>query len=1112
MKNHQTQTTRLLVNSSTCQLVKRLLTVAQLLFLFLAPLSAQDRNVTVKLRDATLPQLFTLIEQQTPYRFSYLDAQIDARKDVSIDLRDVPVSEVLDKSLLSRGLSYKLISETAIVVYPTPAGRPSGAAADGRRRVRGRVTDESGEPLAGVNVMRSTGDVATVSDPDGNFMLEAAPGEHLRLSYLGFRLAEATAGSQPIDIVMQEDLVGLDEVLVVGYGTIERRRLTSAIASVKRDDFVQGSTKSLGQLIKGKIAGLNITTPSGNPVGDVEILLRGTNSLRGSSTPLILIDGVPGDMKLLSPDDIASVDVLKDGSAAAIYGTRANNGVVLITTRQAAQGGERGRISYSGYVSTEHIARSPRVLTAADYRHLLSQGNGFVEENSDYGATTDWLDAITRTPVTHYHSVSLDWGGKNTDVFANLSTRQAQGVFMQSDSRSLTGKLTVNHYALDRRLKVNLNAIISSINYTTTVDGDGSFNAYAYSQALTANPTAPARMTDGSWCQPKFLGIDMATWENPLALLSEREGENKNMTSRLYGNITLKPVEALQLNLLLSWQRYNMTRGYYQSSRDISNTVYASTPLFASRASTTQDDHMLELTAQGQKTIHAHHLQLLGGYSYMANTYENFWMNNFDFPSDQLTYNNMALGAALTKGKAGMNSYKRSGNLVGFFARLNYSYDDRYLLQASIRHEGDSKFVGSTREWGMFPAVSAAWRVSKERFMQPLRAVDDLKLRVGYGVTGTAPSAYYQTIARLAYSGTGNSFYYDGEWVTPIQPANNANTNFTWEKKHEYNIGLDLSLLKGRIALTADYYNRRTTDLLWDFSVPVPPYEYGSTTANIGTLQNHGIETTLTLIPVQTKKVTWSSTILFSTNSNRLKALDYSAYKVEDPRDYFYTNGEQSQYTCTHRVKVGEPIGQIWGYRVVGITDDGNWLFDDPTRPGETFTATSEGISIETHGQVLGNSLPRYYLSFNNQLRLGAFDLSVLMRGAFDFQIINQYRLRNENVSNRRSNNKPLTAFDPVMGISVNRNPIEKIISYYVEKGDYWKVDNITLGYTLKPRSLWKINTLRVYASVDNALLFTAYKGNDPESATRTGLSPGIDYQSQYPTTRTYTLGLNLGF
>ena len=736
--------------------------------------------------------------------------------------------------------------------------------------VRGVVLDGFGEPIVGASVFGTAGGRGTITDEGGVFVIDARSGEIIRISYLGYETANVTYRGTPLKVILSEDLVGLDEVLIVGYGSIEKKKVTSAIASVKSEDFVAGSTKSAGQLIKGKVAGLNITTPSGDPTGDVEILLRGTGSLKAGSTPLILIDGVPGDMKLVSPDNIASIDVLKDGSAAAIYGTRANNGVILITTKQAGKD-TKNHITYNAYVSTEQISRTPKVMTAAKYRELLARDGGFIEENSDYGSSTDWLSEITRRPFTEYHSISLDAGDSKTSVFANISIRQAEGIFLHSDSRDLTGKITVNHTAFTDILKINVNAIINNLDYSTTVDGSESFNSYAYGQALTANPTAPVYMPDGTWCQPKFLGVDMATWENPVALLSERLGENKNSTGRLYGNVTLMPFEGLNFNLLMSYQRYNMTRGYSQSSRDISNTVYASTPLFASRAATASDEYMLEFTGQYDKTFAASHLTMLGGYSYTGNSYETFRMGNYDFPSDQLTYNNMGMGKALAEGKASMSSYKRTGNLIGFFGRVNYDYAERYMISASLRYEGDSKFVGSNHEWGLFPAVSAAWRISKEAFMNDFKFVDDLKLRGGYGVTGAAPSSYYQTIQRLRYSGTGNSFYYDGEWVTPIQPANNVNTNFTWEKKHEYNIGLDLSFLKGHLNGSVDYYNRVTTDLLWDFAVPVPPYEYGSTTANIGTISNHGIEAMLGIVPVKTKQFSWSATLTFSTNSNRME-------------------------------------------------------------------------------------------------------------------------------------------------------------------------------------------------------------------------------------------------
>jgi len=977
--------------------------------------------------------------------------------------------------------------------------------------VSGVVTDSNGEAIIGAAIYNQQTEKGTVTDLDGKFTIEAEKGHTLRFSYMGYETIEQSVGGPSMKVVMQEDLVGLDEVLVVGYGSIEKKKVTSAIASVKAEDFNVGNVKSAGQLIKGKVAGLNITTNSGNPVGDVEIELRGTNSLKSGSSPLVLIDGVPGDLKQVSPDNIAAIDVLKDGSAAAIYGTRANNGVILVTTKQATSTG-KSNVVYNGYVSTEQITRTPEILTPEKYRELLASGTGYVEENSDYGSSTNWLNEITRFPVSQYHSVSLDWGNGKTSLFANVSYRNAQGVFLKSDSKELTGRITVNHSAFNDKVKFNVNALLNKNDYTTTVDGDGSFNSYAYGQTLVANPTAPVKMSDGSWCQPKFLGVDIATWENPAALLNEREGENKNFNGRIYGNISYSPFSFLKFNLLLSYQRYNKTRGFSQSSRDISSTVYNSTPLFASRAATTQDDRMLELTGQFDKKFGQHQVTVLAGYSYMDNVYEHFWMNNYDFPSDQLTYNSMGLGKALAEGKAGMYSYKRSGNLIGFFGRVNYNFDERYLLQASLRYEGDSKFVGSNQEWGLFPAVSAAWRINKEGFMSGVKFIDDLKIRGGYGVTGTAPSSYYQTISRLAYSGTGNSFYYGGEWVTPIQPANNVNTNFTWEKKHEYNIGLDFSVLKGRISGAFDYYNRTTSDLLWDFSVPVPPYEYGTTTANIGTIRNNGVELMLSGVPVKRKVFSWTTTVMFSTNHNQLTELDYSAYEVENPRDYFFTNGMDGQYSCTHRVKVGEPIGQIWGYKVNSITEEGKWIFDDPTNPGGTFTSDDESINIETHGQVLGNSLPKYYVNFNNEFRIGHFDIGVTMRGAFGYKIINQYRLYNENVSNKRSNNKPVSAFEPVMGISVCTNPIEKVISYYVEDGDYWKIDNITLGYTLSTPKCKYLRSLRVYGTVDNAFLFTNYKGNDPESASRGGLTPGIDYQNQYPTTRAYTPGLNLTF
>ena len=451
--------------------------------------------------------------------------------------------------------------------------------------VKGRVSDELKEPVIGASVVIKNTTKGTITDINGDFSIDAKKGDILKITYLGYSPREVKVeDNRSLSISLKEDVTGLDEVVVVGYGSIEKKKLTSAISSVKADDFLSGSVKDAGQLIQGKVAGLNISTPSGDPAGGVEIVLRGTNSLKSSNSPLVLIDGVPGDLKLVSPDNIASIDVLKDGSAAAIYGTRANNGVILVTTKQAENGVTS--VTYNGYISTEQISRTPEVMTAGEYRTMLNSGNDYIAENTDYGHSTDWLDEITRTPLSHYHSVSISGGTAKTNIFANISLRKAQGVFLNSDKDDLSGRITANHSIFDGMFKFNVNAIINKQDYTITTDGDGSFNSYAYNVALVANPTAPVRMSNGEWCQPKFLGVDMPTWENPVALLNEQLGNNDNFTGRIYGNITFTPIAELKFNLLLSYQRYNQTRGFSRSSKDISNTVYTSTPLFASRAAT----------------------------------------------------------------------------------------------------------------------------------------------------------------------------------------------------------------------------------------------------------------------------------------------------------------------------------------------------------------------------------------------------------------------------------------------------------------------------------------------------------------------------------------------
>ncbi|GHU72926.1 SusC/RagA family TonB-linked outer membrane protein [Bacteroidia bacterium] len=998
-----------------------------------------------------------------------------------------------------------------------------------KQQISGTIVDERGESIIGASVAIKNSAYGTVSDMNGKFSLECNADATLVISYIGYATREVSAGfnvSQPL--VLKEDAALLDEVVVVGYGTIEKRRVTSAIASIKPDDFVSGSVKSVGQLLQGKVAGLAISTTSGDPTGGVDILLRGTNTLNGNNIPLILIDGIPGDLKMLAPEDIASLDILKDGSSAAIYGTRATNGVILITTKKGQA--DVTEVDYSGYISTESFFNKPAVLSAQEWRENVAVGD---LEHLNYGSDTDWLDAIQRenTPVTYSQNVSFRGGNKQTSYLAALNYRKSEGIFRNSDSENTTARANINHNMFDNKLTFNLNYLVNYYNFTTTAEGDNSFNTGAYEGAIRSNPTLPITVTNPStgkttWMEPFPDFGALLTAANSVAALEEGIGKNKSQKSNIYGTISLFPIQELKLEALLSYQRYNMTRGFATTFEhpDVANNP-AGKKGTASRASTETQERMLELTAQFNKLfLEKHYLTLLGGYSYTDRYWEHFWVANANFPTDMFTYNNIALGRDLAEGKSGMYSGKNSGNLIGFFGRLNYSFADKYLLSASLRYEGDSKFVGSGQEWGLFPAVSAAWRINEEAFLKEVEFVNDLKLRVGYGVTGIAPSQYYQSYYRLAYTGNDQSFYYNGEWINMLQASGNRNPEFTWEKKAEYNIGLDFSFFKNRLSGNVDVYERKTKDLLYNYGVPVPPNAYSSMLKNVGTISNRGIEALVAVIPVKTRGFQWQTAFSFSANTNKLEAFATDYTESVDYMDFRPFPGEINPQV-SHRIQVGEPIGRFYTFKTVGVDSDGKWIVEVA---GKTFNAddpdtyviyTGEGSVSAENRQYVGNALPKFYAGFNNTFSYKHIDLGITMRGAFGHQILNYQRALYGMVDPGKAVfNVLASAYDkqPVKlgdGIGTSVVPVNSMTmnSFFVEDADYWKIDNITLGYTFNTTKVTWLKNARIYASVLNAFCFTGYSGNDPEVGTG-GLIPGIDWAAKYPTTRVYTMGFNLKF
>lgn len=963
-----------------------------------------------------------------------------------------------------------------------------------QQKVTGKVKDSSGEPVIGASVVvKGNNTMGTITDFDGNFMLDVPAKSVLVISYIGYVTQEVpTAGKNSLEIVLKEDTKTLDEVVVIGYGTQRKGDVTSSVASVKADNFVKGAVKDVGQLIQGKVAGLAITNPNGDPTGSTQIRLRGTNTIGGANTaPLVLIDGIPGELGTVAPEDVESVDVLKDGSAAAIYGTRGTNGVILITTKQA-KGVDINQVEYNGYVSTSLIAKKLDMLNADEFRTLYPDQN--------HGADTDWIDEISRTPVSHVHNLSLMGGNSKTNYIANLNYASRQGIMKKSDFESFQGRIEVTHRMFDDKLKLKFGLFGKKNQMESTTSG-GSFRGWVYGQATRRNPTDPVRNEDGTWNE----NVSKFEYENPLALLYEAEGNVKKTQLRYNGNIVYNPIKDLTLSAVFSYIRDNMNRGYGETLNHIS-ALRDGLAGWSSVGAYTKMEKLMELTAQYNKEIGAHKFSVLGGYSYNETDFEELWIDNYGFQDDYFGgWHNIGIGSALKDGKANIGSKKTPTNLIGFFGRATYSFKNRYLLMGALRYEGASQLWGTDNAWGLFPSISVGWRITEEAFMKNQKIFDDLKLRVGYGVTGSQPKDPFLGVAMLKY---GSYAFVNGNWVQTIVPASNPNPDLKWEEKKETNIGLDFVSWGGRLSGSIDYYNRDVDGLIYEYGVPTPPNLYNKTMANGGTMRNRGVEVLVTVVPVQNKDFEWSTTGTFSLNSNKLISLSGSIFKSD--YDYFNTGTVEysGQVADSHRVQVGESIGNFYGFKVVDVDSEGRWIYED--RNGELVNYKDFTHAPEDK-HVIGNGLPKWYAGWNNTLRYKNFDLNVTMRGAFGFQIINGGRMNYENVKNSRFENRLKSVNDLVFGKHTLSPEVEpEFNSYYVEDGDYWKIDNITLGYSFGQVGKY-IKSLRIYGSVLNALTITGYKGIDPEVSTD-GLTPGYDTRDRYPSVRSFTFGVNVKF
>ncbi len=1059
-----------------------------------ASVYAQNWRFSLNEKNISIKEVLVRIEHQSEFRFFYEEEKLNVDNKFNVKIENSTITEVLDQLFKEAGVEYKVLDNNFIVLKPAEkeANLWSGSQQQ-QKTISGKVTDSSGLPLPGVTVVIKGTAQGTITDSDGNYSLSNVPADAtLVFSFVGMKSQEiAAAGKTSINVTLEGKTIGIEEVVAIGYGTMRKTELTSAVTSVKADDFVKGAITDVAQLIQGKVAGLSIVKTNANPTEGSQITLRGAITLAAGTQPLIVIDGVPGSLNDVAPEDIESIDILKDGSAAAIYGTRGSNGVFLITTKKV-KGVVKEAVEINSYVSTQIIAKKLDFMDAAQYRKFVAQGKpGAI----DYGGNTDWLDEVTQTPISHVENVSIKGGKSNSNYIVNLNYKSLEGIMKKSDNKTFTTRLAINHTMFDNKVRINASIMGREQKYFAAGDGY-SYRGDIYRNALIYNPTDPIADENGVWTEHP----SMNNYRNPAALVEEVRGENKGTNLKTFGTISYTPIDNLTFKLLISHNSWNQIKGYSETNQHYS-TVANNRNGFASRGTDKSRDDLLDFTIRFSKTIKNHNFTLLGGYSWQERNWEGFWANNWDFPSDIYSYNKLSAGTAISRGQANMDSWQGESKLLGYFARLNYNYKDKYLLMASIRHEGSSKF-GENHKWGNFPAISAGWNIKNEPFMKNITLLNTLKVRAGFGITGTEPASSYMSLSRLA---TGRKYYNNGEWIPVIQPQSNANPDLRWEKKEEINIGLDFALLKNRLGGSVDVYKRTTKDMLWNYNVPTPPYLYGTILANAGTMENKGIEAQIYFFPVQRKRLTWKSTINISSNKNTLVSLSNDEFINKS--GYFYTGytGEPIQQN-THRIEEGGAIGNFWGYKSIDIDEDGYWIIE-----GQDGQPKSIYDQQPDDKQVLGNGIPNIFASWDNIVNYKNFDLAVTMRGAFGYDILNFTSMFFGVPVSLTRGNVLSNTFDNIYGKRpLNDQQDLQYVSYYVEKGDFWKIDNVTFGYTYKVSNSY-IKSLRVYASAGNLFTFTSYSGIDPE-VNVLGLEPGIDYRDRYPSTRNYTLGVSLKF
>ena len=940
--------------------------------------------------------------------------------------------------------------------------------------INGHVQDETGEAIIGASVVVKGSTNGTVTDFDGNFQLKCENGATLVITYIGFVPQEVKAKNN-LDITLKEDVAQLNEVVVVGYGSLAKKEISSSVVQINKEQFNQGAASDPMALIAGKVTGLNVAaTADANPNAMTDIQVRGAGSLTASNGPLIVIDGIAGgDLRNIATQDVESITVLKDAGSAAIYGTRGANGVILVTTKKGSGTAGVTNVTYDSYIALNFAKPKPDILSPDEFRRS--------RRATDYGASTDWWDEITRsTSYSLNQYISIDSSTKNGYFGASLNYKKGNGLDIVSKREEYGGRFVMEQRVLKNF--VQFNASVSARKVHEDWGNDGLFDT-----ALTMNPTIPVKGANGNYYQPSSpSGI-----HNPVndLLNNVNEGDRTYILGNADVKVNILQQEMHNLSTSLSYAlQYNDLKSNFYTPTTSSESYWTG---FEGRANVNYQKwwtNRLEWLINYTLTLKKHQLKAVLGYSWERSKWEQSGNENMNFVYDSMSW----------YGKANLWGGSSESTLIGFFGRLNYNYNDMLYASASLRHEGSTKF-GKNKKWGTFPSISLAWEVtSTPGLKDTFKMFQSLKPRISYGVTGRSDFDAYKSLS--TYS-SRSSYYLNNQWVIGYAPSLNANPDLAWEKSTAFNVGIDFVTLNSHLRGSIEYFDRRSKDLLYNYTAPQPPFIYDNILVNVGTTKNTGLEISLDYDVLSKTAVKWTTGVNWSTGSTKLTKLSSDVYKAAYLDLYQKPGLGTSEYFF--RVEEGGKIGQFYGYEHAGIDETGQLLIYD--NEGEARPVAQADPAWKRN---IGNGAPKHFLSWSNSFRYKNFDLSMLFRSALGYKIFNM-RKYGMGLKGCGTDNVLRTAYTDYNNITSGGGVIS---SYFLENGNYFKLDNVTVGYTFTPKKRELIESLRVYLTAKNLFTLTAYEGNDPSIVTSNGITPGIDTNSAYPQATQVSLGVTLRF